>query len=153
MPDRLSKNMCRTRQEVIDSDPTLQDLCIIIDKYEKALAEGKNSTIHFELAQTRISLDTRIAQIQDREDIFIRFDDATTTITELNGKIDIHIKDWVDHPSLLKSMEQKHGKTLIKVIGLILSIYTLLFFTYHAIMYGTGFDIMFQEFLKNIAGL
>ena len=105
--------MCRTRQEIIDTDTTLQDLILFIKQYEEELSKGKNGKIHFELAQARASLDTRIAQIQSTENMMEKFEEAgdkrTEIRTELNSKLDTcesnmkDLKNSFTSPLLLKS--------------------------------------------------
>jgi hypothetical protein len=163
--------MCRTREEIINSDPTLQDLIIFIEQKEDALLEGKNGHIHFELAQARASLDTRIAQVQDREDIHekmdkshkhsllmmekvsTRFDENEKNVCDLNDKVQTHLDECEKNPSLKSAIADAPFKTLGWLAGIILGGYTFLFFLSHILLYGTGFDVLLEEFIKNLFGM
>jgi len=163
--------MCRTRQEIIDTDPTLQDLILFIKQYEEELSKGKNGKIHFELAQARASLDTRIAQIQSTEDMMEKFKEAkdkrAEIQTELTCKLDIckgnlkdlknsfstHLDEHKLHPVLKKEIAIKPGKTLLAIFGIIIGTYTALFFLSHILLYSTGFDAMLQAWLEGLFGL
>jgi len=149
--------MCRTREEIIQTDPTLQDLCIFIEQQEEKLRQGKNGNTHFELAQARISLDTRIAQIQDREDTNEKLDevekkraDNHKKLEEIDTKLDLHIKDYTDHPSLRKAIAKEPLKTLLGLSGVIVTAYTVLWFVSTALVTGTGFDVLFKTFIEGI---
>lgn len=163
--------MCRTRQQIIDTDPTLQDLCLFIKQFEEKLSAGKNGKIHFELAQARASLDTRIAQIQDSENTMEKFDEADnkrekiktvlkeqletceTNLTKLDTKLDKHLIDHTKFPPLKQAIADKPFKTLGWLFGIIISTYTFLFFASHVLLYGTGFDVMLEKFIEGLFGL
>lgn len=163
--------MCRTRQEIIDTDTTLQDLVLFIKQYEEELSKGKNGKIHFELAQARASLDTRIAQIQSTEDVMEKFEEAGNKReeihTELDGKLticednlkclkdsfDLHVEEHKLYPPLKKEIAIKPGRTLTSLLGLIITVYTVLFFLSHILLYSTGFDVLLSIWVKNIFGL
>ena len=163
--------MCRTREEIIKEEPTLQDLCLFIEQQEKRLVEGKNGRIHFELAQARAALDTRIAQIQDSEDInekldlaqeksvemmkkvVTRFDENEKNLGKLEGVVEAHIKECDETPHLRAAIARKPLKTLTWLFGIIVTTYTVLFFLSHILLYGTGFDAMLQTFIENLFGL
>lgn len=163
--------MCRTREEIIQSEPTLQDLCIFIEQQEEALKKDKNGKIHFELAQARATVDTRIAQIQDNEDIHNkldkaheqsiimmnrvaeRFDENEKNFSELDDKINKHLKECELNPTLKAEIAKKPFKTLGWLFGIIITTYTVLFFLSHILLYGTGFDVLLQKFIENLFGL
>lgn len=163
--------MCRSRQEIIDSEPTLQDLVLLINQQEEKLAKGENGEIHFELAQTRASLDTRIAQIQDREDIHAKLDDANTkrelikrelkdqleicetNIGGITTKLDVHIKDYVDHPSLRKTIAKSPWKTLTQLGSFIVATFVFLYVLVEAISVVTGFHTFFEAVISKFLGI
>jgi len=163
--------MCRKREEIIATDTTLQDLQLFIKQYEAELLKGDNGKIHFELAQARAALDTRISQIQTNEDVMERFElasearnDVKTELTEklsicednicsIANKLDAHITDYKAFPPLKKEISISPIKTLGGLLGLIISLYTILFFLSHTILYATGFDVMFLAWVKNLFGL
>ena len=163
--------MCRTRKEIIDNDPTLQDLVLFIKQYEEDLSNGKNGRIHFELAQARASLDTRIAQIQGDEDMMEKFSDADTkrtemhtelsdklstcetNLTQVKTKLDSHLDDHKAFPPLKKAIALAPLKTLGWLFGIIISTYTLLFFLSHILLYSTGFDVLLQSWIEGLFGL
>ena len=52
-----------------------------------------------------------------------------------------------------KIFVEKPLKTLAIILGLTTTFATAFFFISHALMFGTGFDILFQKFLGNIFGI
>ncbi|RLI66096.1 MAG: hypothetical protein DRO67_01700 [Candidatus Asgardarchaeum californiense] len=163
--------MCRTREEIINSNPTLQDLVLFIEQKEESLLKGKNGHVHFELAQARAALDTRISQIQDNEDIndkldkaheqsvammervSKRFDDNEKNVCNLEEKVKEHLEECELNPTLKTAIAKKPLKTLGWLFGIIISTYTFLFFLSHILLYGTGFDVLLEGFVKNLFGL
>jgi len=163
--------MCRTRKEIIETDTTLQDLSISIKLYEEELAKGENGHTHFELAQARASLDTRISQIQGEENMMEKFVEASDKReemhTELSGKLGIcetnlkkvegalktHLDDHKAFPPLKKAIALAPFKTLGWLGTIILATYTFLFFLSHILLYSTGFDVMLETWITNLFGI
>jgi len=158
--------MCRTREDIIASDITCQELCDFIDKSREAVKQGKNGSIHFELLQARASLEERVARIQMQEDMMKQFgkaddkrniidkkvDGAFENITKCQEGLDAHLDDCKANPNLRKVFVEKPIKTFLAIIGIVTGYATAFFFIAHALMFGTGFDVIFQKFLENIMG-
>ena len=158
--------MCRSREEIISHDITCQELIDFIEQQKELIKQGKNGKIHFELLQARASLEERVARIQLREDMMMQFEKADTKRNGLDKKIngaltnieacqkglDKHLIDCDANPTLKRIFIEKPFKTIGIVLGLTTTFAIGFFFTAHALMFGTGFDIIFQKFLENIMG-
>lgn len=163
--------MCRTREEIIEERPDLQELLLSIEMLQNRIKEGQNGEILLALTHAKTSLNSSIEQIQIKEDMFNKLEDAETKreeiktsllekidenkndIKEINKGLQDHLKDCRMYPSLQKAFTKHPFKVVGMILGMtiptMVTIYLLLF----SILYVSGWENVLKAFLNKLFGL
>lgn len=158
MPKR--HKMCRTREEIIQSRSDLQDLKFQIERLENKIEKEENGENLLNLREARVALNSAILQIQMEEDMHLKLDSAkeerrnlSGKIDKVEGKLDNHIKDNKENPTLKKALADNPLKVIGSILGLALPIMVSVYLLLFSILYASGWEVIIKTFLNKILGL